>query len=84
MIFNLEPLNTQQKSFYGKAVVHQDDSKLTLVSYSTPVAEYDTKTGELEVHGEYSLTTMRHLKAFINIHTNITVNTNDDIRALIS
>lgn len=83
MIHNLEAIHTHVKSHYGKAQVITDGDIIKLQSYSTIVAEYNKADSELTVHGEYSQTTMRHLKDFINQYTNEYVRNNDDIRKLI-
>lgn len=64
-ITTLKPYPTQQKSFYGKACLVQEGKTTFLRSYSTFVAEYNNETQELKVHGFYSNTTTRHIKAFI-------------------
>lgn len=61
-ISNLIP-TTNQKSFNGKAlIIGHDNGKIELQSYDTIVATYEN--GTLKVHGKYSQTTSKHIKAF--------------------
>lgn len=54
---------TNQKSFGGKALIlAYEDGKIELQSYDTIVATYEN--GTLKVHGKYSQTTSKHVKAF--------------------
>lgn len=49
---------------HAQAFVEVDDqNNITLVSYTTPVATISD--GELWIAGLYSMTTRRHLKAFV-------------------
>ena len=64
-ITELTPAPTQQKSFYGKALLVQVGSLTLLRSYETFVAQYDQDIKKLTVNGFYSNTTTRHIKAFI-------------------
>ena len=62
--FYLNPID-RRKSFYKKAVVLEDNSRLTLRSYNTEVAEFDRTSGKFtRLWGGYSATTMRHINAF--------------------
>lgn len=61
----LMPTFTNCKSFYGKARVTTTDTKIVLTSYTTDVAEFDLVTNELKIKGEYSSTTMRHIREFM-------------------
>lgn len=75
-IYELKPIYTSQKSFYGKATVEQLDNfnvggtifKLSnLFSYSTHVATFitdGTRSG-LFLTGEYSKTTVKHIREFV-------------------
>jgi hypothetical protein len=54
-----------RKSFYNKCKVIRKGNKAVLVSYSTEVAEYDYKTGEIKINGWYSRTTARHINSFL-------------------
>ena len=59
-------------SFYGKAVVLDEGTTLTLLSYGTKVAKitenpYGQRTFERLWSG-YSATTMRHVNAFIDLY----------------
>lgn len=80
-MYNLEARYTHVKSHYGKAKVYEKDGYFELYSYGTLVADYSGDT--LNVYGQYSQTTMRHLKDFINQYTDTYVSNNDDIRKLI-
>ncbi len=68
-VTQLAPAPSQQKSFYGKALLIQDDNLTLLRSYETIVAQYDQDTKKLTVNGFYSPTTTRHIKAFIYLIT---------------
>lgn len=48
----------------AKARVCRDSSGIGLVSYATHVAHID-KNGYLSIRGKYSITTCRHINAFI-------------------
>ena len=50
-------------SFGGKAMVEQEGKKLKLYSYDTFVAYIEN--GKAHVKGQYSATTMRHIKEFL-------------------
>lgn len=52
------------KSFYSKAVLILDGDAIMLRSYNTIVASFSTLNG-LKINGLYSMTTRRHLRAFI-------------------
>lgn len=51
------------KSFYGKARVEIDGTTKTLISYDTKVAYI--KDGKAFINGDYSATTIRHIKEFL-------------------
>tara|TARA_R110000851_G_scaffold44245_2_gene108913 strand:- start:2989 stop:3231 length:243 start_codon:yes stop_codon:yes gene_type:complete len=51
----------------AKAKNHVEGTKNTLYSYNTKVAEYDTKTKEMQVFGYHSATTGRHINAFFKL-----------------
>ena len=74
---------THQKSFYNKALVIQEGQNIKLRSYSTTVAEYNMETQKLSVYGEYSPTTKRHIRAFINNHTKFSCPDFDTLREFI-
>lgn len=59
----LEPVFDTRKSFYGKAQVLTENDTITLISYSTKVAEI--KDGKAKIFGTYSPTTLRHIKDFL-------------------
>lgn len=60
---SLKPLN--KKSFYNKCRVVINDDIETLISYTTKVATYNTKTKQLSLKGYYSPTTARHINNFL-------------------
>ena len=62
-IIELHPTDGR-KSFYGKAIVINEDGKLKCRSYQTIVAEYEKDTDTLQINGWYSTTTARHINAF--------------------
>ena len=53
-----------QNSFYGKALVKHDEGYISLFSYGTAVAVISPKR-KLTITGDYSNTTMRHLREFV-------------------
>lgn len=63
-IYELTP-NDSHKSFYGKALIIEDGTKRMLRSYNTIVCEFDTATNTGQIHGYYSRTTARHIRAFL-------------------
>lgn len=71
--YGLMPLYTNQKSFYGKAIVYaaEDgcDNYYTLRSYDTAVVSVYVGPGNLtymkKLWGGYSATTMRHVNEFL-------------------
>ena len=65
-VYYLEPRHDRAKSFYRKATVVQDGSKLELISYTTLVAEINLEERKAIIHGEYSVTTLRHIREFFN------------------
>lgn len=58
----LKPVLDSRKSFYKKANVITENGTITLISYSTKVAEI--KDGKAKIFGTYSVTTLRHIKDF--------------------
>jgi len=62
-ITQLTPNYDNAKSFYGKALVKQSNNVYTLQSYDTDVAIIEGD--KLIINGEYSQTTMRHIRDFI-------------------
>ncbi|MCI8290901.1 MAG: hypothetical protein HFJ25_01405 [Clostridia bacterium] len=59
----LEPIYLNQKSFYNKAKVLNDNGVIKLQSYSTIVAEIRNR--KLYINGFYSNTTLKHIREFI-------------------
>lgn len=62
--YQLQPLS--RKSFYGKAIVKTENDISSLTSYNTIVATYNHKTKKMVVNGWYSMTTARHINAFLD------------------
>jgi hypothetical protein len=61
----LSPLNSNRKSFYGKAkVLIQDDGTIQLQSYNTIVCEIDTYNNFNMLWDGKSNTTTRHINEF--------------------
>ena len=63
-MFELRP-SDGRKSFHGKAVVISDADGLTLFSYGTPVITYHGENKVTRLWSGYSVTTMRHVNAFM-------------------
>lgn len=58
-----------RKSFYNKAMVMIDpEGNETLYSYGTEVARFIRNDNRIEILGRFSLTTGRHITAFVNEH----------------
>lgn len=55
---------TNQKSYYGKALIIDEKNKLKLQSYTTIVAYLDKKLNQLHINGWYSMTTSKHINDF--------------------
>lgn len=66
----LEPRYSRRKSFYNKArVIIADDDDIILQSYTTNVANYNTKTKKFtKLWNGYSRTTMEHIEEFCKQH----------------
>lgn len=56
----LQPIYSNQKSFYGKAKIIRENDTIKLKSYDTIIAEI--KNNKLHINGFYSATSTRHLK----------------------
>lgn len=71
MMSYLEPIYDSRKSFYNKAMVVEDANGKYLQSYETVVARITDKNNGYsiapyaEVYGDYSQTTLRHIKEFL-------------------
>jgi len=63
----LSPIDSRE-SFYGKAKLIIKGDLRHLQSYNTIVAEYNYKTGKMNVKGWYSATTARHINAFLDFY----------------
>ena len=61
-IYELNARN--QKSYYGKALVIENDKNIKLQSYETIVAVFNKKTNVLKINGWYSMTTSKHINDF--------------------
>ena len=65
----LEPKNERALSFYKKAVIEREESKIRLKSYETYILEYDTDTKELKFLTDkdwhFTQTTNRHIREFL-------------------
>ena len=63
----LQPLHENVKSYYGKAVIVETDYMRYLYSYDTLVVAVSFETDTIVLHNEYawSLTTLRHIKEFL-------------------
>lgn len=59
----LKPVIDSRKSFYKKAFTVTENDTITLISYSTRVAEI--KDGKVKIFDTYSATTLRHIKDFL-------------------
>lgn len=59
----LKPVIDSRKSFYKKAYTVTENDTITLISYTTKVAEI--KDGKAKIFGTYSPTTLRHIKDFL-------------------
>lgn len=66
--YELPVVNGSRKSFYGKAVVCEDENGKHLLSYGKNICTID-KDENVEVHTDIpmwnSQTSMRHLKSFL-------------------
>jgi hypothetical protein len=68
-VYHLSPQNCKQRDFYGKAlVIHENDGRIFLQSYSTRVAEISADGKRLTIHSWDSKTTARHIKEFALQH----------------
>lgn len=54
------------KGTYNKALLYKNGNNIILLSYKTVVAEYNTETQKLVIHGWYSKTTKEHINLFLN------------------
>lgn len=63
-IYKLEPIGSE-KSFNGKAIVVEEKGEKFLQSYDTIVCKIDQNGNFNKLWNGYSLTTMRHINAFI-------------------
>lgn len=52
----------------NKAIVVQSGGVSTLTSYTTEVATYNSIKNEMKVNGYYSMTTMKHINAFLEFY----------------
>lgn len=70
--YELEPMHTSQKSFYGKAYVYEHEMTgwryYRLISYQTPVLNVKVRDGVTYISrrwNSYSATTLRHVNEFL-------------------
>lgn len=63
MKYEIIPTNGR-KSFYGKAIVTENNGEKVLTSYETEVAKIDNKGQFIKLWDDYSTTTMNHINAF--------------------
>ena len=52
-------------SFYGKAIIIEDEETVKLQSYDTIVCVYDKTYNSVKIKGWYSMTTGRHIRSFL-------------------
>lgn len=73
-IYELTPINTNQKGFYGKAFVERNGDKTTLTSYGTKIVEVNN--GKIKpLWDGWSMTTGKHIRSFfLNLGLNVEVN----------
>lgn len=63
----LKPGNNQ-KSFYGKALIHETARGVFLQSYETIVAMIDNQGNFRRLWAGYSATTLNHVSAFLRLY----------------
>lgn len=64
--YELTPRYDSRQSFYGKAHIVEDDDLIQLQSYETIVVDFNRETLMVELSGEYSRTTSRHIAEFLH------------------
>ena len=52
-------------SFYGKAIIIEDEDYIKLQSYDTIVCVFDKVYNSVKINGWYSMTTGRHIRSFL-------------------
>lgn len=52
-------------SFYGKALIIEDEDYIKLKSYETIVSVFDKTYNSVKINGYYSMTTGRHIRSFL-------------------
>ena len=52
-------------SFYGKAIIIEDEDYIKLQSYDTIVCVFDKTYNIVKIKGYYSMTTGRHIRSFL-------------------
>ena len=65
-------------SFYGKAILIEDEEIIKLQSYDTIVVVYDKTYKSVKIRGWYSMTTGRHIRSFLEF---LGLNVNNAIKA---
>ena len=83
MIRELDARHDKRKSFYGKAYIEEERGEKVLFSYHTKVAVKKAGKVTLGQSYDYSSTTLRHIKEFLNQETNFFISGVKDIRKLI-
>lgn len=66
---------TNLNGYANQFIIRDDFSNIEFQSYKSSIVQFREDTGELLLKGEmwdYSVTTRRHFKAFINEHTPFT------------
>ena len=66
--YQLKSLYDARKSFYGKAVVTEDEKTSTLYSYNRKTATFESG-GKFRIYNIQSMTTSRHIKEFYKQNT---------------
>lgn len=65
-------------SFYGKAILIENEETIKLQSYDTIVCVYDKTYNSVKIKGWYSMTTGRHIRSFLEF---LGLNVNNAIKA---
>lgn len=64
-IYDLPNIGDRRRSFYGKAIIVEDENGTTLLSYCTPVCRLNNDGTFIRLWSGYSMTTMRHINSFL-------------------
>jgi len=68
MIHKTFYLNNSAKHHVNEYINSDGDHYSDLISYETRVASYNHLTNEMSVYGWYSLTTSKHINAFLEFY----------------